>query len=263
MKKNSKIILIATLSIVVALVSLLIYKLSWFGAGMKPQIHATDTLVVGKQIDTIDYSFNGDTSQAENTQAIYEQQQFPKTGNTVKDFVINPYKIVMDEHGLLNQDNLKDVVLVLQNKNDSTALRPTLVLLKQTDGGYKLYGVSFSTVPPAYIEDYQQFLQESVEIDSAKLKVSLTGYGGPTGNQFNTYKFIGDQLVLIHLSLFAAGAGGQTYIDVDYLTNKVRFEEVNTMVDEMPSKVTFKKLPKHAPYLFENDEGLSFRRYDD
>ena len=263
MKKNTKIILIATLSVVVVLVSLLIYKLSWFGAGMKPQIHTMDTSVVAKQIDTVDYTFNGDTSQAENTQAIYEQQQFPEIGNTVKDFVISPYKIVMEEHGLLNQDNLKDVVLVLQNKNDSTAVRPTLVLLKQTDGSYKLYGVSLATVPPAYEGDYQQFLMESVEIDSAKLKVSLTGYGGPRGNQFNTYKFIDQKLVLIHLGIFAAGAGGQTYIDVDYLKNKVRFEDVNTMVDEMPSKVTFKNLPKHAPYLFENDEGLGFRRYDD
>ena len=262
MKKQTKIIL-SVLAFILILASLLIYKLSWFGAGMKPQVHITDTLAVAKQIDTVNYSFNGDTSQAEDTQAIYEQKQFPNEGKTVKDFIIEPYKIAMHDEGLLNDDDLKDVVLVLENKHDKTEMRPTLVLLKQQSGGYQLYGISWNTVPPAYIEDYQQYLAESVEIDSGKLKISLTGYGGPTGNQFNTYKFIGNKLMLIHLGLFAAGAGGQTYIDVDYLKNKVRFEDVNTMVDEMPSKVTFKNLPKHAPYLFENDEGLSFRRYDD
>ena len=257
MQKQTKII-IAVVTIIVILIGLLIYKLNWFGAGMKPQVHITDKLAVAKQIDTVDYSFNGDTSQAEDTQAIYEQKQFPNEGKSVKDFIIEPYKISMQDEGLLNDDDLKDVVLVLENKHDKTELRPTLVLLKQQSGDYQLYGISWNTVPPAYIENYQQYLAESVEIDSAKLKISLTGYGGPTGNQFNTYKFIDNELVLIHLGLFNAGAGGQTYVDVDYLNNIVRTEDVNTMLDEMPSTITHEKIPKHKPYLFESDEGLSF-----
>lgn len=260
MKKRTKIIL----AIIVALFTLLaifaIIQYRRYIGFTKPPLVASDTTVVGERIDTVAYAVNGDTFQAEDSQAIYELKQFPKTGSSVKDFIIEPYKIVMEDEGLLDGDNLKDVVVTLQNKNDSTDVRPTLVLLKQQTGGYQLYGVSLNTVPPAYEGDYQQFLQESVEIDSAKLKVSLTGYGGPTGNQFNTYKFIDNKLVLIHLGLYNAGAGGQSYVDVDYLKNRVRFEDVNTMLDEMPSKITFEKIPKHKPYFFETDEGLDFRR---
>lgn len=36
----------------------------------------------------------------------------------------------MEDESLLNDDNLKDVVITLQNKNDSTDLRLSLVLLK-------------------------------------------------------------------------------------------------------------------------------------
>ena len=257
MKKQTKIIL-ALVAILVILSGLLIYKLNWFGAGMKPAITMIDSLSVATAIDSIDYSIDEETLQAEDTQAIYEQKQFPQTGNSVNDFIIEPYKIVMEDEGLLNDDNLKDVVVTLQNKNDNTDLRPTLVLLKQPNGGYQLYGVSLHTVPPAYIEDYQQFIEETVEIDSSKLKISLSGYGGPTGNQSNTYKFIDNKLVLIQLSLFNAGAGGQTYLDVDYLKNVVRTEDVNTMLDDMPSTITKKKFSKRKPYLFETDEGLSF-----
>lgn len=255
MKKQTKIILAVAILILI-LGSALIYKLSWFGAGMKPQVHNTDTSVVAKQIDTVAYTVNGDTSQAEDPQSIYELQQFPESGNEVKDFVVGHYKIAMEDEGLLDEDNLKDVVLVLQNKYDSTDVRPTLVLLKQQKGGYKLYGVSLETVPPAYEGDYQQFIQESVEIDSNKLKIELNGYGGPTGNQFNTYKFIDGKLQLIHVYLYNAGAGGQTYLDVDYLKNTVRQEDVNTMLDSMPSTISIKKIPKHKPYYFEKDEGL-------
>lgn len=257
MKKQTKIIL-AMVAILVILSGILIYKLNWFGAGMKPAITMIDSLSVATAIDSIDYSIDEEILQAEDSQAIYEQKQFPQKGNSVNDFIIEPYEIVMEDEGLLNDDNLKDVVVTLQNKNDKTDLRPTLVLLKQQTGGYELYGVSWHTVPPAYIEDYQQYIEESVEIDSTKLKISLSGYGGPTGNQSNTYKFIDNKLVLIKLSLYNAGAGGQTYLDVDYLKNVVRTEDVNTMLDEMPSTITKKKFPKHKPYLFETDEGLSF-----
>ncbi len=259
MKKQTKIIL-SVLAFILILASLLIYKLSWFGAGMKPQSHVMDTPAVATEIDTVDDSFNEEELQAEDSQAIYEQKQFPQTGNSVKDFVIEPYKIVMEDEGLLNDDNLKDVVVTFQNKNDSTDVRPTLVLLKQQTGGYQLYGVSLETVPPAYREDFQEYLAESVEIDSAKLKISLTGYGAPTGNRFKTYKFIDNKLVLISLSLYNAGAGGQSYVDVDYLKNSVRYEDVNTMLDEMPSTITYEKIKKHKPYFFETDEGLDFRR---
>ncbi|WP_051224141.1 hypothetical protein [Flavobacterium tegetincola] len=258
MKKQTKIIL-AVLAVILIVSSVLIYKLHWFGAGMKPTTVEINSLDVNKPIDSLDYESNDEELQAEDSQAIYEQKQFPQTGNSVEDFIIEPYKIVMQDEGLLNDDDLKDVVVTLQNKNDSTDVRPTLVLLKQQTGGYQLYGVSLGTVPPAYEGDYQQYLSESVEIDSTKLKVSLNGYGGPTGNQFNTYKFIDNKLVLISVGLFNAGAGGQSYVDVDYLKNRVRYEDVNTMVDEMPSIITHKKIPKHKPYFFETDEGLGFR----
>lgn len=258
MRKQTKIILAVSV-VVLILIGLLVLKLSWFGAGMKP-------LTTHKKADTIantaDAKAEEEMLQAEDTRAIYEQKQFPTSANSVKDFVIEPYEIAMEDEGLLNNDDLKDVVLVLANKNDSTDLRPTLVLLKQQTGGYLLYGVSWHTVGPAYNSDkFQEYIQEEVEIDSAKLKISLYGYGGPTGNQFNTYQFIGNKLVLSKLELYNAGAGGQTYVDVDYLKNMVRVEDVSTMLEDMPSKISHKKIPKHKPYFFETDEGLDFRLY--
>lgn len=261
MNKSTKIIF-AVLGVILIIMVAAFIKLNWFTGFKKPPLIVRDTAVVINVVDTLDADLPDEVLQAEDTRAIYEQQQFPKTGKEIKDFVIDPYEIIMEEHGFLNQDQLEDVILVLQNKNDRTAERPTLVLLKQSDNSYRLYGVSPAAVPPAYIDDYQQFLNESVKIDSAKLKVNLTGYGGITGNRFTTYQFIDGQLILTHLGVFAAGAGGQTIIDIDYLKNKVRIEEVNTMIDEMPSKTTYKNLPPHQPYLFENDEGLSYSGYD-
>ncbi len=49
------------------------------------------------------------------------------------------------------------------------------------------------------------------------------------------------------MSLFATCAGGQAYIDVDYIKNKVRIADVNTMLESVPSKVTRKKWAKHRP----------------
>ncbi|MEO5911628.1 MAG: hypothetical protein ABIP95_12115 [Pelobium sp.] len=261
MKKSTKIIIIIVVTVATLFAIFAIIQVVRFTRFRKQSSIASDTTVVGEVIDTVDHSFNEEELQAENSQAIYEQKQFPQTGNSVKDFVIEPYKIVMEDEGLLNNDNLKDVVITLQNKNDSTDVRPTLVLLKQQTGGYQLYGVSLETVPPAYREDFQEYLAESVEIYSAKLKISLSGYGAPTGNRFRTYKFIDNKLVLISIGLFNAGAGGQSYVDVDYLKNIVRLEDMNTMSDEMPSTITYKKIPKHKPYLFESEEGLSFTRY--
>ncbi|MFD2287122.1 hypothetical protein GJU39_10765 [Pedobacter petrophilus] len=260
MRKSTKLILIIVATLVTLFAIFAIIQVVHFTRFRQPSSIASDTTVVGEVIDTVAHAIDEDTLQAEDSRAIYEQSQFPKTGNLVKDFVIEPYKIVMEDEGLLDQDNLKDVVITLQNKNDSTDVRPTLVLLKQQTGGYQLYGVSWETVPPAYREDFQEYLAESLEIDGAKLKISLTGYGAPTGNRFKTYKFIDHKLVLISIGLFNAGAGGQSYVDVDYLKNSVRYEDVNTMLDEMPSTVTHEKIKKHKPYFFETDEGLDFRR---
>ncbi|MFC3561415.1 hypothetical protein [Pedobacter jamesrossensis] len=256
MKKSTKIILAVT-SVILILASVFLYKMSKIDYLVRT--NKNKQLVNTKPIDT--NSLVEDTALNKNNY-IPIDANFPKTGSNASDFVMEPYEIAMEDEGLLNDDGLEDVVLVLTNKNDSTDLRPTLVLLKQQTGGYLLYGVSWHTVGPAYINgDFQQYVQESVEIDSAKLKVNLYGYGGPIGNQFNTYKFKDNKLVLINLNLYNAGAGGQTYIDVDYLKNIVRIEDVNTMLEDMPSKISQKKIPKHKPYFFESDEGLNFTAY--
>lgn len=256
MKKQTKIILSVS-ALVVILAVVLAYKLTKIDYKVRP--NKPTPMVANKPVDTDAFAVDTPINK-ENY--IPVDVSFPKTGANVSDFVIEPYEIAMEDEGLLNNDDLKDVVLVLANKNDSTDLRPTLVILKQPAGGYLLYGVSWHTVGPAYTGDnFQQYIQEEVVIDSAKLKISLYGYGGPTGNQFNTYQFIGNKLVLSKLELYNAGAGGQTYVDVDYLKNMVRVEDVNTMLEDMPSKISHKKIPKHKPYFFETDEGLDFRLY--
>jgi len=250
MKKPSKIIL-TVLAAVLLLFIVFVYKLHWFGAGMKPQqaaISNADTLiqaVADKQQVT-------SPTQIESSKEI-PQADFPQNANTIEDFVPESYKIAMDTKGLLDDDDLEDVVLVLQNKTDSTDLRPTLVLLKQPEGGYRLYAVSWQAIGAAYINgDYQQYDSEDIKIDQKRNLIISTFGSGPVGNRETRYRFIDNALVFTYMETYNVGAGQQTRAEYDVLNKKITVEDINTMKEDMPSTFSHGKLPENPFYLFKD-----------
>ena len=258
MNKSTKITAFAIAALILIVAAVFFFNNKTTVVVQQPEKSSTENILPKSGQPT-----NAETS-ADNTEKKGNRAQvkFPTTGLKVEDFVVAPYEIVMEDKGLLDDDQLGDAVIVLQNKTDSTDLRPTLVLMGQADGSYNLYGISWFTVGAAYNNyDFQKYTDESVKIDSGKLKVELYGAGGPIGNQFNTYEFIDTKLVLTKVSMYNAGAGQQTYLDLDYVKNELRVEDVNTMKESMPTKITRKKIPKHKPYFFEKDEGLDFTDY--
>jgi len=247
MKKQNKIIL-GVLACMILVAIALIYKLHWFGAGMKPQhaaIRSPDRVEAVR--DTQQVTLNPKTESPKEAAQI----EFSPRGNTVEDFVPGSYKIAMDTKGLLNNDELEDVVLVLQNKTDSTDLRPTLILLKQPEGGYRLYASSWLAVGAAYINgDYQQYDSEDISIDQKRNLIISTYGSGPVGNRETRYRFIDNELVFTYMETFNAGAGQQTRATYDVLNRKVTVEDINTMKEDMPAAVSHGTLPQHPLYLF-------------
>ena len=248
MKKQTKIIL-AFLACIMMIAIALMCKLHWFGEGMKPQHAASSNpdRVVEAVRDTQAVTLKPKTESPKEATQI----EFSQNGNTVEDFVPGSYKIAMDTKGLLNNDELEDVVLVLQNKTDSTDLRPTLVLLKQPEGGYRLYASSWLAIGAAYINgDYQQYDSEAISIDQKRNLIISTYGSGPVGNRETRYRFIDSELVFIYMETFNAGAGQQTRATYDVLNRKVTVEDINTLKEDMPAAVSHGTLPQHPPYLF-------------
>lgn len=249
MKKQTKIIL-GTISFGFLLIFLLGYQLHWFGGKTDAQLAdtiGTDSLqqaaTVGQPIATPVNSIEPEKK--------FEMIDFPVSGNEIEDFVPETYKIAIETKGLLDADNLEDAVLVLQHKTDSTAKRPTLVLLKAPSGGYRLYATSWEAIGAAYINgDFPQYDSEDISIDENRILVMSTYSVGPVGNRDTKYRFVNNELELVYMETYNQGAGGQTRVEYDILNHKITVEEVNTMKEDMPTTVTHDKLPLNKHYLF-------------
>ena len=240
------------MAVTIILVSIVVYKLTSSSSDAElASEDITDTIPHQAEVAVADEEKD---DEGEGT-PYYADVEFPKTGKTVSDFVPAPYVIAMEAKGLLNEDDLEDVALVLQNEKDSTDLRPTLVLLKQKNGGYQCYGASWSALGAAYINgDFQHYDSEDITIDSAR-NLNITTFGsGPVGNQDLKYRFINNRLVLVAMETYHAGAGGQTEMKFDFLNSIVAVTEVNTMKENMPSTTTKSKLSKRKPYFFESTD---------
>ncbi|MCD0469599.1 hypothetical protein [Flavobacterium sp. JAS] len=179
---------------------------------------------------------------------------FPKTGGNVEAFVPEPCEIKMKAEGFLNDDDLKDIVIVLQNKENNTDSRATLVLLQQETGGYKLQELSWEAMEPEYTSDgYKLYDYEEISIDKEKkLRIELQGVGA-IGNRETVYKYINDKLVLVRIETFHSGAGSYTSSDYDLVSGEVDHEITNTMVDSMPSVHEIEKFKLKGQMLFTND----------
>ncbi|MGN7986669.1 hypothetical protein ACTJKC_04970 [Pedobacter sp. 22226] len=254
MKKQSKII--ALLAFVLLLAIVLGYKYHWLNADKSPQ-QTTDS-VANAIVHVAAKETLVTISKKTEEQKEIGGAEFPESGNTIDDFVTSPYIIAMDAKGLLDDDDLEDVVLVLQNKTDSTDLRPVLVLLKQATGGYRLYATSWQAIGAAYINgDYQQYDSEDITIDKNKTLIISTYGSGPVGNRETRYSFKNGELVLTYMETYNAGAGQQTIAKYDVLARKITVEDINTMKEDMPAKLSYGKLPPHKPYLFKEVDPVS------
>jgi hypothetical protein len=183
-----------------------------------------------------------------------DSPKFPETGRSIKDFVLLPYDIKMQAEGFLNDDKLKDIVIILQNTKDNTDSRPTLVLIKQATGEYRLQEISWEAVDPECTEEYGKIYDyEEISIDEErKLHVMLQGMG-PIGTRETSYQYINDQLVLVGINTFNMGAGSQLSKNYNLVSGEADIEIINTMVDSMPSTHEIKKFKLKRKMLFVND----------
>lgn len=242
MKKQNKISLIIT-SIILVLVCMIIYH-ALSSKSENPSSYSSAESIISALPA-------GDTSIGQR-ERIVAPTNFPQTGNQVEDFVLAPYEISMEAHGLLDEDELEDAVLVLENKSDPEGARPTLVLKQTTDGSYELKAKSLKAIGSAYINgDFKQYDSEELKIDSNRLTITTYSIGA-VGNRKTQYRFINNELILVYMETYNMGAGGHTGVVYDFLDQLITVTEVNTIKEEMPSTQERTKMNPHKPYLFEN-----------
>ncbi|RZK53533.1 MAG: hypothetical protein EOO87_12675 [Pedobacter sp.] len=165
---------------------------------------------------------------------------FPTMANKIENLIPKDYEIDLEADGDLNNDGVADKVIVLIKTTDTTAIRPTLVLLKQGEA-YNVDEISYLVFDPKFREDgFKNYDYEEVSIDSGKLVVTKQATG-PAGSIESTFKYIENDLVLTHITTFNMGAGGQTEQKFDLLQGIYEQTDINTMKEDMPSETTTKK----------------------
>ena len=106
---------------------------------------------------------------------------FPNMAYKIENLIPKDYEIDLEADGDLNNDGLADKVIVLIKTTDTTALRPTLVLLKQGEA-YRVNAISYLVFAPKFREDgFKNYDYEEVSIDSGKLVVTKQATG-PAGS---------------------------------------------------------------------------------
>lgn len=192
-------------------------------------------------VDTLNQNLSEEKEESFKEDLTLEQPNFSKTGKTIEDFVLEPYEIQMKAEGFLNDDTLKDVVLVLQNKNDVSDNRVVLVLLKQEKGGFKLHDTSWEALEPYSQEDgFVMYDHEKISIDNKTLHILLQGTG-PVVARETLYKYIDNVLVLVGISTFHSGAGSFVTSNYNLISGEADHELANTINDSMPSDYEVKK----------------------
>jgi hypothetical protein len=204
--------------------------------------------------DTLSQNVYEEEYEGEESNVTLKELQFPKTGKNIEAFVLEPCEIKMKAEGFLNDDDLKDVVIVLQNSYNRSDSRATLVLLQQETGGYKLQELSWEAVDPEYFEDGRSFYDTGeISIDEDKGLHIMLGGMGPVGSREIVYKYVNDKFVLVTIGTFHSGAGSDLSSDYNLITGVAEHEVTNTLNDSMPSKHEIKKFQLKRQMLFVKD----------
>ncbi|KFF07246.1 hypothetical protein [Flavobacterium reichenbachii] len=210
--------------------------------------------VVISNKDTLNQEVFHEEYENEPEEVALEELKFPITGKNAEAFVLEPCEIKMRAEGFLNEDNLKDIVIVLQNKSNRADSRATLVLLQQETGIYKLQELSWEAVGQEYLESGSPFYDVGeISIDKDKtLHILLEGMA-PVGSRETVYKYVNNKLVLIKIRTFHSGAGSYVSSKYDLVSGEVDHEVVNTLYDSLPSEHQIEKFKLKRQILFTND----------
>ncbi|MBE8725061.1 hypothetical protein [Flavobacterium hungaricum] len=192
--------------------------------------------------------YEGEYEGYESEEINLKQLDFPKSGKNAEAFVLEPCEIKMKAEGFLNDDTLKDIVIVLQNKYNNTDDRAVLVLLQQRSGEYKLQDISWEALRDGDFND-----SEEISIDNEKKLHIMLQNVGPAGSRETVYKYVNNELVLVKIETFYAGAGSHLSSQYDLVSGKVDHEVTNTLHDSMPSEHQIKSFKLKTAPLFVRD----------
>lgn len=230
---------------------LLLAAISLMGCTKKPDLKAKAAV---SNKDTLKQEVLDEEYESEPEVVTLKELKFPVTGNNAEDFVPEPCEIKMRAEGFLNDDDLKDIVIVLQNENNNADSRATLVLLQQEKGGYKLQELSWEAVEPEYFEDGRTFYDVGeVSIDKDRALHIMLGGMGPVGSRETIYKYVNDKLVIVRIETFHSGAGSHISSVYDLVAGEVDHEVTNTLHEDWPSEHQIKKFKLKDEILFTND----------
>ncbi|WP_289658315.1 hypothetical protein [Flavobacterium panacagri] len=177
---------------------------------------------------------------------------YSKTGKKASDFLpkLDIYEIQYETHGDLNNDDLKDIAIVLKHKDVKTAKRPMLILLQNSDKTYRLDKVSDVTMPVEYNDhDYKLYDTEEIKIEKGELHINLYG-DGASGTFLSAFKYLESGLVLTHMETYFRGAGQVSSHIYDFEKEESITSETNTMTEDEPTTSKTTKIKK-KPLFFE------------
>jgi hypothetical protein len=177
---------------------------------------------------------------------------FPKSGNTIQDFIKNSeYEIVNEIYGDITNDYRKDVVLITRLKNDKTDPRTLVVLIKKGKS-YVLAGVNQTLMGAEYSKDkYKINNAEEITIKNQQLTIKIYCQG-PCGNVTTTFSYANDKLALSHFNTYNMGAGEHLETDYVALSKIATVTATNTMEENSPTQTDKTKLNYQNPIDFSN-----------
>lgn len=150
------------------------------------------------------------------------------------------YQIQYADSGYINQDNFKDIILVLQaNRDEGKYLPRGAIILLGKERGFSILIESKTIMPAEYTSDgYKQFDAETVKIEAGKVSFDLYAVG-PNGHIYFDYTWKDGRMVLHELMGYFMGAGSHrsfTYLAITENKGTVKEALIHTMEADMPSE---------------------------
>lgn len=219
-----------------------------------------------------------------------KEQNFVKDGKQPSDFVGKKAKLISTNYGDLNGDNLKDMVLVIEDTNpknikkgdgyDSSREfnynpRTILVMFQDEKGIYHLEPSSINSqlIPPEHDEESPNFIVDNqVDIKNNQLIISFHAMMSMgswyASNSVFRFRYQNNQFVLIGADTTefhrASGVGSED--SYNYLTNVHKHTEDLIVIDSeenegLKPKITFSKINPKMKKLTPMSEIESFNDF--